>query len=210
MGFNFRKSFSIGKFLRINVSKSGIGWSIGRKGVRYTHSATGNKRTTLSLPGTGLSYTIPMGKKKKSKSSKAKTAKNKAGSIKEATAPQPVAQNTATAEPYSYCPTAGTGDINTTTFHAGGESVDNYFPVASADSYTPPVTEDSTAAPDSTLTDSVEAQQALAATVFFSATGKCYHYTVTCCGHSYTRSSTEADAIRMGKVACSNCASKLS
>lgn len=55
MGFRFRKSFGKGPF-RINISKSGIGYSVGVKGARITKTAKGTKRTTLSLPGTGLSY----------------------------------------------------------------------------------------------------------------------------------------------------------
>lgn len=55
MGFRFRKSFGRGPF-RINISKSGIGYSIGTKGVRFTRTAKGTKRATLSIPGTGISY----------------------------------------------------------------------------------------------------------------------------------------------------------
>lgn len=66
MGFRFRKSKSFGPF-RINVSKSGIGWSVGTKGARYTHRADGKKQTTLSIPGTGISYVDVQGNSKKSK-----------------------------------------------------------------------------------------------------------------------------------------------
>ena len=55
MGFRFRKSFGRGPF-RINISKSGIGYSIGTKGARFTRTAKGTKRATLSIPGTGISY----------------------------------------------------------------------------------------------------------------------------------------------------------
>ena len=56
MGFRFRKSISVGKFGRINISKSGIGYSVGTKGLRFTKTATGKNRTTASIPGTGISY----------------------------------------------------------------------------------------------------------------------------------------------------------
>ncbi len=56
MGFRFRKSFNLGKGLKINLSKHGIGYSVGTKGVRVTKAATGTTRKTLTLPGTGLSY----------------------------------------------------------------------------------------------------------------------------------------------------------
>ena len=55
MGIRFRKSINLGP-LRINISKSGIGYSFGVKGARVTKTATGRKRATLSVPGTGLSY----------------------------------------------------------------------------------------------------------------------------------------------------------
>ncbi len=55
MGLRFRKSFSIGP-LRINISKSGIGFSLGVKGFRISRSAKGKMTATASLPGTGLSY----------------------------------------------------------------------------------------------------------------------------------------------------------
>ena len=55
MGLRFRKSFNIGP-LRINISKSGIGFSLGVKGFRVSRSAKGKMSATASLPGTGLSY----------------------------------------------------------------------------------------------------------------------------------------------------------
>ena len=55
MGLRFRKSFNIGP-LRINLSKSGIGFSLGVKGFRVSRSAKGKNTATVSLPGTGLSY----------------------------------------------------------------------------------------------------------------------------------------------------------
>ncbi len=56
MGFRFRKSISLGKGVRINLSKSGIGYSFGVKGARITKTAKGTTRTTIGIPGTGLSY----------------------------------------------------------------------------------------------------------------------------------------------------------
>ena len=55
MGLRFRKSINIGP-LRINFSKSGIGFSLGVKGFRVSRSAKGKMTATASLPGTGLSY----------------------------------------------------------------------------------------------------------------------------------------------------------
>lgn len=55
MGLRFRKSINIGP-LRINFSKSGIGFSLGVKGFRISRSAKGKNTATVSLPGTGVSY----------------------------------------------------------------------------------------------------------------------------------------------------------
>lgn len=41
MGIRFRKSFNLGGGFRVNVSKSGIGYSWGTKGFRYTKTARG-------------------------------------------------------------------------------------------------------------------------------------------------------------------------
>ena len=65
MGFRFKKSKKIGPF-RVNVSKSGIGWSVGTKGFRYTKRADGKTQKTYSIPGTGISYVDVKGKNKKS------------------------------------------------------------------------------------------------------------------------------------------------
>lgn len=56
MGMRFRKSINLGGGTRLNISKSGIGGSVGGKGFRYTKKANGSTRTTASIPGTGLSY----------------------------------------------------------------------------------------------------------------------------------------------------------
>ena len=55
MGFRFRKSIVMGPF-RVNVSKSGLGWSVGAPGARYTRLANGRTRITTSIPGTGVSW----------------------------------------------------------------------------------------------------------------------------------------------------------
>ena len=55
MGLRFRKSINLGP-LRINLSKSGVGFSLGVKGFRVGRSAKGKNTATVSLPGTGLSY----------------------------------------------------------------------------------------------------------------------------------------------------------
>ncbi len=72
MGFRFRKSINLGGGVRINLSKSGVGYSVGTKGLRVTKTADGKTRTTTSIPGTGISHVSETGKKK---TTAAKTAK---------------------------------------------------------------------------------------------------------------------------------------
>lgn len=64
MGFRFRKSVNLGP-VRLNLSKSGVGASVGGKGFRVTKKAKGGFRTTASVPGTGIGYTKDFGGKKK-------------------------------------------------------------------------------------------------------------------------------------------------
>lgn len=78
MGFRYRKSKNLGKGFRVNMSKSGPGFSWGTKGFRITRTATGNIRTTASIPGTGLSYQKDFGNPtKKYQAQKATKAANK-------------------------------------------------------------------------------------------------------------------------------------
>ena len=98
MGFNFRKSFSLGNGVRVTVGKKSASVSVGRKGVRGSISTTGRATGTVSIPGTGLSYStskkvsdlIPGGKDKEEK----KTTANKTSS-KTAAAKKPAAKTTA-------------------------------------------------------------------------------------------------------------------
>ena len=56
MGFRFQRRIRIGPGLRINLSKSGVSTSVGGRGGWFTFGPRGT-RTTVGLPGTGLSYT---------------------------------------------------------------------------------------------------------------------------------------------------------
>ena len=55
MGFFYRKSLKLGPF-RVNLSGSGIGYSVGGGGFRVGTSARGRRYTTFSVPGTGIGY----------------------------------------------------------------------------------------------------------------------------------------------------------
>lgn len=65
MGLRFRKSIKLGGGFRLNLSKSGIGYSWGTKGFRISKSAKGRTRKTFSVPGTGISYSTSSGKSKR-------------------------------------------------------------------------------------------------------------------------------------------------
>ena len=56
MGLGFRKSFKVAPGVRFNVSTRGVGASVGTKGLRYSVNSRGQRRTTVSIPGSGLSY----------------------------------------------------------------------------------------------------------------------------------------------------------
>jgi Protein of unknown function (DUF4236) len=57
MGFlRFRRTFRIGPGLRLNLSKSGVSASVGRRGLWFTVGPRGT-RETVGIPGSGLSYT---------------------------------------------------------------------------------------------------------------------------------------------------------
>lgn len=66
MGFRYRKSINLGGGFRINLSKSGVGYSWGVPGYRVTRTANGQTRKTYSIPGTGLSFTENSNKNKNS------------------------------------------------------------------------------------------------------------------------------------------------
>lgn len=65
MGMRYRRSINLGGGFRINLSKSGIGYSWGVKGYRITKTAKGSIRRTTTIPGTGISYTKEIGRKNK-------------------------------------------------------------------------------------------------------------------------------------------------
>lgn len=56
MGFRLYRSFSLGKGLRLYLSKTGPGVSAGAPGFRTSVHASGRRTRTVGLPGTGLSY----------------------------------------------------------------------------------------------------------------------------------------------------------
>jgi len=55
MGFYVRRSVNFGP-LRVNLSKSGLGYSVGGRGFRTGVRADGRRYTRVSVPGTGVGY----------------------------------------------------------------------------------------------------------------------------------------------------------
>jgi tetratricopeptide (TPR) repeat protein len=81
MPFRFRKSIKVMPGVRMTVSKSGIGTSVGGGGVRYSVHSSGRRTASVGIPGTGLGYT--------------KTLSSKSGrktTSRAAPVPQPAAQ----------------------------------------------------------------------------------------------------------------------
>ncbi|MFI5199262.1 MAG: DUF4236 domain-containing protein [Candidatus Limnocylindrales bacterium] len=57
MGYlRFRRSIRIAPGIRLNVGKRGISTSVGVRGFHETVHITGARRTSIGIPGTGLSY----------------------------------------------------------------------------------------------------------------------------------------------------------
>ena len=55
MGLIYRKSINLGPF-RVNLSGSGVGYSVGGRGFRVGKSSRGRNYTAFSIPGTGVGY----------------------------------------------------------------------------------------------------------------------------------------------------------
>lgn len=56
MGFRFRKSITLIPGVRLNMGKKGTSLSIGGHGLTKTFHSDGKVTTTVSVPGTGISY----------------------------------------------------------------------------------------------------------------------------------------------------------
>ena len=55
MGFFFRKSVNFGP-LRVNFSRSGVGYSVGAGGFRTGVRPNGRRYSRVTIPGTGIGY----------------------------------------------------------------------------------------------------------------------------------------------------------
>ena len=55
MGFRFRRRIRIAPGIQLNIGKTGISTSVGGRGLTM-NIGRGKTRTTVGIPGTGLSY----------------------------------------------------------------------------------------------------------------------------------------------------------
>lgn len=81
MGFRFRKSFKVGKGVKLNVGNKSIGISAGGKRGGVSINSRSGTRARVSAPGTGISYSTKLsgGKRRHSTSSSGKkTASSRA------------------------------------------------------------------------------------------------------------------------------------
>lgn len=61
MGFRVQKSFRVAKGVRLSLSKSGIGLSVGVPGARYSVHSTGRRTASVGVPGSGVRYQVTRG-----------------------------------------------------------------------------------------------------------------------------------------------------
>lgn len=72
-GLRIRQYVRLGKLAKINIGKRGASLSIGKPGATI-NLKDGKTNLTTSLPGTGISYTMPLGKRRIEPSFDAATA----------------------------------------------------------------------------------------------------------------------------------------
>lgn len=60
MGLRFQKRIKILPGVYINLSKSGVSASLGGHGATVNVGATGKRKVTLGIPGTGLRYEMAL------------------------------------------------------------------------------------------------------------------------------------------------------
>jgi len=56
MGLRFQRRIKVLPGVRINLSKSGVGVSVGGRGAHFGIDSRGRRYTSVGLPGTGLSW----------------------------------------------------------------------------------------------------------------------------------------------------------
>lgn len=56
MSLRYRKSVRLGKGVKLNLTKTGVGLTVGGKGAHYSVHSSGRRTTSVGIPGTGLYY----------------------------------------------------------------------------------------------------------------------------------------------------------
>lgn len=79
MALQFRKSITICKGIKLNITKTGIGVTVGTKGCQCSINSSGRTTTTVGVPGTELYYS----ESKNSKTKKKEAEKQKQKALKE-------------------------------------------------------------------------------------------------------------------------------
>lgn len=88
MAFRFQKRIRLGKFLQLNLSKSGLGISAGVPGLRISTGPRGT-HLNLGIPGTGLSYRTKLNQKSSGNMNKRQASPGATRSVKMPELPQP-------------------------------------------------------------------------------------------------------------------------
>lgn len=57
MGTRFRKSFKVSPGVKVNLNKKGVSTTFGKRGAHHTVNSSGQRTSSVGVPGTGLSYT---------------------------------------------------------------------------------------------------------------------------------------------------------
>jgi hypothetical protein len=60
MGLRFQKRITILPGVHLNLSKTGVSFSLGGHGATINAGTQGQRTVTLGIPGTGLSYKMPL------------------------------------------------------------------------------------------------------------------------------------------------------
>lgn len=56
MSLRYRRSVKLGKGVKLNLTKTGVGLTVGGKGAHYSVHSSGRRTTSVGIPGTGLYY----------------------------------------------------------------------------------------------------------------------------------------------------------
>lgn len=56
MAYRYRKSIRIAKGVKVNLTKTGVGMTVGGRGAHYSVHSSGRHTASVGIPGTGLSY----------------------------------------------------------------------------------------------------------------------------------------------------------